>query len=264
MRQPTEIPRPDIRLPDRLEDSDLFLDDPITIFEIENFLPPRLYAGLSRTFPEGAFFGHRYELGGKWFCNNQHPEFREFIARYPAWYALYAWFSSADTLGQLKRLVDPFIQHRPEEERRTWVYPAPPGSPGPRPEGDRTLVRQGFELSALLKGDSIPPHTDLPKKLVSLMIYFPDPDLPALDSCGTTFYRAKPGGETRVDWDPKMMTEAESADFLAGHEPYFRSAFTPNKLVGFLKSAISWHAVPPLDLPPGRARKSINLNIYLR
>ena len=96
------------------------------------------------------------------------------------------------------------------------------------------------------------------------MVYFPDSDLPALEACGTSFYRAKPGGETRLDWDPQMMTEAESADFLAGHEPYFRSAFTPNKLVGFLKSEISWHAVPPLDLPPGRARKSINLNIYLR
>ncbi len=264
MRQPADIPRPDIRLPDRLEESDLFLDDPITIFEIENFLPPRLYAGLSRTFPEGAFFGRRYERGGKLFFNQAHPEFQQFIGRYPAWYALYAWFASSDTLARLKRLVDPFLGHRPEEERRAWVYPAPPGSPQPGPGPDMTPVRPGFEFSALMAGDSIPPHTDLPKKLLSLMVYFPDFDLPALEACGTSFYRAKPGGETRLDWDPQMMTEAESADFLAGHEPYFRSAFTPNKLVGFLKSEISWHAVPPLELPPGRARKSINLNIYLR
>ncbi len=262
--QPAEIPRPEVRLPARLEDSDLFLHDPIAIFEVENFLPPRLYAGLARTFPEAAQFGRRYERGGKLFFNQGHPEFRQFVGRYPAWYALYAWFASAETLAQLKRLVDPYLLHRPEEERRRWVYPAPPGPAERSSDADATPVRPGFEFSALTTGDSIPPHTDLPKKLLSLMVYFPDPDLVALEGCGTSFYRAKPGGKTRVDWDPKMMSEAESAEFLAGHEPYFRSAFTPNKLVGFLKSEVSWHAVPPLDLPPGRARKSINLNIYLR
>ena len=65
--QPARIPRPEIRLPDRLEDSDRFLDDPITIFEVEKVLPPRLYAALARTFPEAEAFGRRYERGGKLF-----------------------------------------------------------------------------------------------------------------------------------------------------------------------------------------------------
>ena len=96
------------------------------------------------------------------------------------------------------------------------------------------------------------------------MIYFPDPEVPALEACGTSFYRAKPGHETRKDWDPKMMTAAESEVFFDSHEAYFRSAFTANKLVGFVKSEVSWHAVPALDIPSDLVRKSININIYLR
>jgi hypothetical protein len=253
-----------VRLPERLEDSDLFIRDPTTIFEIENFLPPGLYAALQRSFPHGAHFGHRYELGGKWFFNNQHPAFRRFLSGAPAWRALYAWFSSPDTLAEFKRLLDPYLLHRPAAERKDWVFVPPTWRHKQDEKSKVTAVRQGFEFSALLRGDSIPPHTDLPGKLLSLLIYFPDPDSPALESCGTSFYRAKPGHETREDWDPKMMTPAESMDFLESHEVYFRSAFTANKLVGFVKSEVSWHAVPPLEIPDGLVRKSVNLNVYLR
>lgn len=263
MQQLSEV-RPVVRLPESLEQSDSFLRDPITIFEIENFLKPRFYEALLRSFPNGAHFGHRYEQGGKWFFNNQHPEFRRFLSRAPAWRALHDWFSAPETLAELKRLADPYLAHRPAIERKDWVF-FPANWQVKRDENsDVTPVRQGFEFSALTRGDSIPPHTDLPSKLLSLMIYFPDPDLEGHVGCGTAFYEGKAGRETRPDWDPQMMTPAQSDAFFESHEVYFRSAFTPNKLVGFIKSEVSWHAVSPLEIPEGQIRKSINLNVYLR
>ena len=125
-----------------------------------------------------------------------------------------------------------------------------------------TPVRIGFELSHLEGGCYIPPHTDIAKKLLSLMIYFPDAGVDYGARGGTEFYRGRGGTQAWSGWKAGMMPDNEAAKFHAAHETFYVSPFEPNKLVGFIKSSSSWHGVGQLNLAPGVARRSLNINYF--
>jgi hypothetical protein len=60
-----------------------------------------------------------------------------------------------------------------------------------------------------------------------------------------------------------MMDDAASKRFFDQHETFYTSDFGPNKLVGFVKTASSWHGLKRLDIPPNATRRSLNVNYYL-
>ena len=59
-----------------------------------------------------------------------------------------------------------------------------------------------------------------------------------------------------------MLEPEPASHFFAGHEVFHRAPFIGNHLVGFVKSDISWHGLEPLKLPPGAARRSVNINYF--
>jgi hypothetical protein len=60
-----------------------------------------------------------------------------------------------------------------------------------------------------------------------------------------------------------MLEDDAMREFFANHETLYTSAFSANKLVGFVKSSQSWHGVQHLTLPPNATRRSLNVNYYL-
>ena len=125
-----------------------------------------------------------------------------------------------------------------------------------------TDVFLGFEFSVLAEGARIPPHTDVPTKLLSLMLYFPASGQTQLP-LGTEFYTAKPGRVTQRKFDSQMPDDDETEAFLEDHECFLQPPFTGCKLVGFVKSDISWHGLGRVD-PGPVGRRTVVINYFHR
>lgn len=245
-----------MRLPERIDQSDLYIDQPFELFEIEDFLDPAFIAELEATFPtkdDATFVRYEAEYGAKEYLNDRHAAFAPALRARPAWQRLYDMFCDPMTLDRLAAL-----------RGAKWKF-APGTSRPARLLGriaafgrDHTAVRLGFEFSVMEPGTSITPHCDAPNKLLSLMLYFPEDE--GQYELGTEFYGAATPEKTRDGWASGLMVMADIDAFFADHRLLYKSRFTPNKLVGFVKSGISWHGLPPINSP--LPRRSLNVNIY--
>jgi hypothetical protein len=288
--------RGDLALPSDLEEVGT-RTSPFAIFEIDDFLGQDLYRALDEQFPGLDEHDYRtYRTGAKSFLDNLDPGFDAAIEARDAWRHLYRYFSSPETVSRLGALCSPHLAHRPARQRGTWALGQPPerrrgrlasmarragyrlpdalvalphrieaGLSSARsssaPVRRRTPVYMGFEFSVLHDGSSIPPHTDEPGKLLSLMLYFPTPDQTTLP-LGTEFYRPRPGRRTRRRWLSDMPDAGRAEEFFTDHEVFLQLDFAPRKLFGFVKSDVSWHGLREAE--PGPAgRRALVVNYFL-
>jgi hypothetical protein len=113
-----------------------------------------------------------------------------------------------------------------------------------------------FEFSRLENGASVPPHTDAPEKLATLILYFADPRWRREWGGGTRFYRPKHKALLR-NWH-NLRVPFDQLDTVMDNE------FVGNRLFIFAKSADSYHGLPEIHCPPDIARNSVNVNVVLR
>jgi hypothetical protein len=252
---------------------DIDIAEPFPVFEIGDILDRSDYRQLLAEFPAKSLFPRAYvDKGNKSFLDNRRPEFFEFLKTSPIWAAFYRRFFDPEVTRKLYEIVAPMPSERPPHQNLPWKVTLSPnrrrsrmGQPIQRVLGrimGYTPATVGFEFSYLEAGCFIPPHTDNAKKLISLMMYFPDEGIDYGNSAGTDFYRGKDGKQPWSAWRVGMLPEKESKDFYAEHETFHSSLFEGNKLVGFLKSSISWHGLKSLQIPPGATRRSVNINYY--
>jgi hypothetical protein len=254
------------------ETFDLRIDDPFLVFEIADILDPKDFDELDRTFPSKSIFPRAYvDRGNKSFLDNQRPEFFAFLKTSPLWNSFYRKFFDPEIVQRFYSIASMVPSERPTHQNLRWKVVFSPdrvrtrtGKPIQnllaRLRG-YTAAEVGFEFSYLENGCFIPPHTDNAKKLISLMVYFPDKGV-AYKDAGTDFYRGKRGSPTWQAWKAGMLPDKEAGEFYAVHEPFHSSQFEGNKLVGFVKSSVSWHGLKRLTLPPGAMRRSVNINYY--
>lgn len=286
------------RIPPTLRESSHFDEHPTVMFEFDDFLPKSTFDELARTFPGTHTIYRTHVRGEKKYLENSKQAFWDVIGMAPAWRDLHDAFCSADMISRLQNFAAPHITHRPAHERQTWQLKQPLrrrqgligtmarlvhprwSKSSPRrwwrrlmarfpsffqvPVRPSTAVELGFEFSILTDGDSIPPHTDQVDKLLSLMLYFPDSEQQANAPLGTEFWRGRDGQAPWTSWKSQQLDEADSQRFYAEHEMYYQVPFHPNRLVGFIKSDISWHGLRPLHLDPGVERRGLVINIYYR
>lgn len=249
---------------------------PFPIFEFEEFFPQELYRELEAVFPDKSLLPSQYgDRGGKFYLGNQMPEFAGVIEAMPIWGKLYHCFSAPSMVEKFYQFTRQFPSERNPREVGPWSIVAPP----PRFKllkklnrkwnaligaiQNKTRVYLGFEFSWLDGECFIGPHTDLPSKLISLMVYFPDDGCEGSEDMGTEFYQGKNSRETQKSWKAGMMKKNAMDQFFEKHEVFYKPKFTPNKLVGFIKTSDSWHGLQPLKLPAGTRRRSLNINYYL-
>jgi hypothetical protein len=113
-------------------------------------------------------------------------------------------------------------------------------------------VQVNFEFSRLPAGAYLTPHTDKLGKLASLLFYFPHPEWRDAYQGNTEFY-APTDPSMRRNWSNRHL------DF-DGVKPFLSVDFKPNTLVGFVKTADSYHGVREISCPDGLERTSFNLN----
>ncbi len=113
---------------------------------------------------------------------------------------------------------------------------------GPRLGADTEIVADGLIVSDRTEY-SIGPHTDHPRRLVSMLFYLP-PDA-SLRQFGTALYKPKAEGFTCAGgphYSFDNFTRVKTFDFV------------PNRLVFFPKSDRCFHAVEPVTVPDAERR----------
>ena len=120
------------------------------------------------------------------------------------------------------------------------------------------------EFSVLFNGAEAFPHTDGLKKILSLMIYFPDDALSnkEIDSLETTFYNSNEFNLSGCEKNT-IQTHEESRSFKNRNIKKTTFPFKKFSLYGFIKSHKSWHSVEPINVSEDFLRKSFNINILL-
>ena len=228
--------------------------EPFPHFWVDNYLPPATYRALLETFPTDADFVGQADAskhGNKRILSSSHQRelFEAFLGRQPAWRTLFETLGSDAFIGDLYGLVRPdLLRARGLGGLRRW-----------RAGHVSSLLRQGVEFhvefSRMTEGSYILPHTDTPGKLASLLLYFPDREWRPDFGGGTVFYR--PGqGAPRRNWGNQTVP-------FEAVVPASVVEFVANRLVVFIKSSTSYHAVPRVACPPDMLRNSVNINYLI-
>jgi hypothetical protein len=100
------------------------------------------------------------------------------------------------------------------------------------PHTGRPNFTQEFRFIRDEEGYSIGPHTDTPRKVLSLLFYLPE--FQDHSDCGTGIY---------VPDDHKKTCVGGPHHPFEGFTEIFRAPYVPNSCFGFWKTPNSWHAV---------------------
>jgi|TARA_B110000027_G_scaffold54503_1_gene59242 hypothetical protein len=128
-----------------------------------------------------------------------------------------------------------------------------------------SLFYTEIEYSSITNGGYIPPHTDIYTKRLSFVFYLPDikKDFTSemKKQLGTTFWKAQKTAVLPIKrFASTFLEDQEKKDFYNDYEPFHTSIYEPNKIVGFIKSDISWHTVKKINFELDR--RVIVINVY--
>jgi len=121
-----------------------------------------------------------------------------------------------------------------------------------------------FEIAYMFNGAQSFPHTDGMKKILSLLLYFPDEKMSneQKNNLGTTFYNSNEFNLTGLGKN-KVNSFEESESFKNRNKIVGTFPFEKKNLYGFIKSHKSWHSVEPFNIEENFVRRNININILL-
>jgi hypothetical protein len=214
--------------------------EPFTVFYIRDLLQPSFYHELAETFPLLSHFRYRETLGNKYLLTETDGEFYEdFVNAYPAWQRFHTEIKSINFREQ----VLSFVRSHMSEGIK---------------DGDRAeSFTSRFEFSALpTNGGSQRPHTDSPRKVVTLVL--------SLMKDGE-WHPCWGGGTSICTPKDKSLYSNYSNQYLDFDdvEVIDTFPFLPNGCVMFVKTDVSWHCVSPINLPADTPiRKTVAISLY--
>lgn len=120
-----------------------------------------------------------------------------------------------------------------------------------------------IQYSYIINGGFIVPHLDGRKKLISLMLYFPEEMENKIVS-----EKEKKSGTYFLINNYKQITnehikDKETEEKIKKNSKIFFIPFIKKNLYGFIRSNNSWHGLEPVDVHENYIRKSININILV-
>ena len=151
--------------------------------------------------------------------------------------------SRAKDLKSLIKLLKPKVLDLSQSYTKNFFY---------------TYIRRQIEYSFIFNKGKIVPHTDGKKKLLSLMLYFPEGQ-ERESEIGTTFWESN----IKNFNNEHLKDSQKEIDFKKNNKALIKLDFNKYDLYGFIKNDKSWHSVEPFDLNDGYVRKSMNINFYL-
>jgi hypothetical protein len=220
------------------------------------------YEQMVASFPAKEEF--RSTEGNKFYLNDNHAEYHDFISRYAVWREFYEYVKSREFIDSTLN----FLKHK-DVDLGIRKYAYLPDDSGPGKLGMLLNVLRGvkerknrlstkFEFSILDPNEDsvVLPHTDGQAKIVSLVITIVSPG----------------------EWDPRwgggtdvlrLKDPSRSFSMTNAYRPSFDEVevlrtfeFVPNQCTLFVKTWNSWHSVGAMkngpDIP---LRRSITVNI---
>jgi len=230
--------------------------DPFCFFKIDDYLPEDLYGDLRESFPDGSTYSSD-DSGKLGFRSSvESNDFDEFCEQHPAWKRLLAFFRSDAFVLDAGRLLAPAVVNaRGWRGRRPWLNCSNVENPSSRLRYMfEEPVRTTFQISQLPNGAEVVPHTDAPRKLVSLLLYFRDDDWRDEFGGGTEFYEPIDPERART-WKPTDRIPFSELKSIG------EVGFARNCLAGFVRSPNSYHGVRPIVCPEGFSRRVLLINI---
>ena len=270
-----------VNLPSSIELSDIYVNDPFTLYEMENVFEDKIYNTLREEYPDKSFFNKSYgkgEYGNKSYLLSNDPLFFDFLEQSHVWKTLYLTFNTETMVKKLFSLMIDDIKKIPERKKFPRLIKLENIKFIPRwnlgfmsklhdrlsklmnPKVNR--IRVLFEFSRIGNDCFIPPHTEVENKIFNFLLYFPNKNISEFDinRLGTRHYkRTKNNLDT---WESTYMDAGEAKNFQNNYEVFHRAKFSENKFVGLIKSSNSWHDTEAFnDLKEDR--KSFNMFFYL-
>ena len=122
-----------------------------------------------------------------------------------------------------------------------------------------------ISLTYSCKESQLFPHTDGMKKILSLMLYFPDKNMSdnIKKDLGTTFWNSNEFALTQDDLKKKIENLEDSEKFKKRNKISLTLPFKEKSMFGFIKSHKSWHSVEPSKIGDDFIRKNLIINLLL-
>jgi len=230
--------------------------DPFCFFYVDDYLPADLFQTLLADFPDDSHYAYNAE-GKKGFRSSVDPEaIDRFSDEHPAWRQLLTFFLSDEFIADARETFAQDVRKaRGLTGRRPWYNCTHRKVPNNWLRYQfQEPVRATFEFSKLDRDAVVVPHSDAPRKLMTLLLYFRDPQWQDGWGGDTEFYA--PIDPTRA----RSWSKTERIPFEE-FKPIGSGDYVANRLAGFIRSDVSYHGVRPLACPPGSSRKALMINI---
>jgi hypothetical protein len=220
----------------------IILKEPFILFEIENFLDHQTYDALNKSFPKININKWRDHQDGKFGFDNDSDEFKIILKNKLNELFFKKISSKKFQIFFFLRFFLYYIQNRPRYFLKNIL-----------PNFFLKKVKTKIQYSYILNNGFIHPHTDGTKKLISLMLYFPQTDKKEEEELGTIFWKFN---------KPNYNSERLDIDKLKNFEK-IKLPFKKRNLYGFIRNPYSWHAVEKFNIKENYVRRSININFNL-
>jgi hypothetical protein len=257
-----------LELPDKLTSMSVYMTDPFIIFEQKGVLDALSYSDLADEMYSLDDFTHQYSKGGNKRRKTITPQNIAELQSGPLKNICHAFFSDVF----FKWFTDTHLHFfEPPTVRPKKLHLSPLLIRVF--QRLRILVPQCYkfyqvevEYSSISQNCFIPPHTDSKNKRLSLILYLNDPQKKQLDErlqkdLGTTFWSKKASASRELRaFDSSFIQNADRIEFEENYEPCHVSRYEPNKIVGFIKSDVSWHSVEPIK--SNYDRRALVINVY--
>jgi hypothetical protein len=239
-----------------------FRYEPFPIALAKPIMDDATYAQLLDAFPTVEIFESFEKMGKKGrkftLSEKENPKiYNEFVQSSPVWREFHRWIKSDDfaygALEMLKRHhIDlGFEQVPPARRVAKRLKTAVTGRVSPR----EVPLKARFEFSALpADGGCLPPHTDAPSKIVTMVV----------SMAREGEWNPAWGGGTDLNRPRSTALAYNQMNALAGFddmEVLHTYEFTPNQAVIFVKTFNSWHSVRPMTGNSGALRRTLTVNI---
>jgi hypothetical protein len=249
-----EIDTRQLLLSNRLGDLRL---DPFCFFSVDNYLPQDLFETLRETYPGGTEYNANSE-GKLGFRSSEDPEeVTRFCAENPAWAQLIAFFRSDEFLEDTRATLEEPLRRA----RRGWPGRRPWYNANLRPVPNNWLryqlqepVATTFQFSKLSRDAVVAPHSDAPRKLLTMLLYFRDPEWKDDWGGGTEYYAP-------LDLERAKTWSATDRVPFSEFKPIGSTGFVANRLAGFVRANNSFHGVQRVSSPTGLARQAFMINV---
>lgn len=218
---------------------------------IERYPPRDLFVYMPK-------FGHKYTLSEKF----NGAAYHRFMRREPLWREFHAWIKSASFIVEVMdalraHSIDLGYGAAPPARQRLMKAMKHMLRPSQKARSRRLSAR--FEFSMLpADGGSVLPHTDLPSKIVTIIV----------SMAGEGEWDRAIGGGTDVNWPKNPRTSFNRLNARGRFEDMNvldTFEFQPNQAVMFVKTFNSWHSVRPMTGIGSQAmRRTLTINIEAR